>query len=55
MPTAVWTNGTGFSLQMSRVSRGIHLIVTKECLDDRENAQCCFESRVPFGGGDVMI
>ncbi|KAH0807718.1 hypothetical protein GEV33_015073 [Tenebrio molitor] len=38
MPTAVWTNGTGFSLQMSRVSRGIHLIVTKECLDDRENA-----------------
>jgi hypothetical protein len=38
MPTGVWTNGTGFSLQMSRVSRGIHLIVTKECLDDRENA-----------------
>jgi hypothetical protein len=23
---------------MNRVSRGIHLIVTKECLDDRENA-----------------
>jgi hypothetical protein len=40
MPTGVWTNGAGFSLQMNHVSRSgsIHLIFAKECLDDRENA-----------------
>jgi hypothetical protein len=52
---------------MSRVSRGIHLIVTKECLDHRfrrpgeRYAQCCFASRLwstyplVVEGGGVMI
>jgi hypothetical protein len=56
MPTGVWTNGAGFSLRMSRVFTRYSLYRHQRVFRDGEcYAQCCFASKVPFGGGDVMI